>query len=117
MQLIKPRVVMIEIREYKRDCTIKWEINGNYRSLQPEALLHQALQARLVDEVPGEFLAGKHGQGGAPRARHQFRCFLYGQAGVLRDGGHDHADHPLQTADPIGFFSNLFRGLPLSRVR
>jgi hypothetical protein len=41
-------------------------------SLQPEAFVHQSLQSRFVEDVEGEFLVGKHGQGSAFGAGRQF---------------------------------------------
>jgi hypothetical protein len=33
--------------------------------LQPEAFLHQPLQAGFVEQIEGEFFVGEHGEGGA----------------------------------------------------
>ena len=72
--------------------------------MQPEAFIDQALQARAVDYVVGEFLAGKHAQGGAARIGSHLRHVFRRQIWVLADHRHDHADHHLQAAPSLGLF-------------
>src|SRR5208282_1070227 len=72
--------------------------------VQPEAFCHQALQARLVEQVVGQFLVGEHGQGGAFGSGSQFGGSFDGEARILADHRHHHADHQLQAADFAGFF-------------
>jgi hypothetical protein len=67
--------------------------------LQAEALVHQSLQARFIQDVVGELFVGKHRQRGALGARHQLGSFFNREVRVLTDHGHYHADHNLQTAD------------------
>jgi len=82
--------------------------------LQPEAFLHQPLQAGFVEEVVGEFFVGEHGEGGALGSGGQFGGFFDGEVGVLADDRHHHADHQLQAADFAGFLFALGEGLLLS---
>jgi hypothetical protein len=71
----------------------------NWLLLQAEALVHQSLQARFIQDVVGELFVGKHRQRGALGARHQLGSFFNREVRVLTDHGHHHADHNLQTAD------------------
>ena len=46
--------------------------------LQPEAFIHQALQARAVDEIVGEFFIGKHAECGPAGIRGHLRRLFHG---------------------------------------
>jgi hypothetical protein len=87
--------------------TMRKQTSGRPGSLEPEAFLHQPLQAGLVEQVVGEFFVGEHGEGGAFGTGGQIGGFFYGEAGVLADDGHHHADHQLQAADFAGFLFAL----------
>ena len=71
---------------------------------------HQALQARAIEDVVGEFFVGEHSQRGALGSGDQFGSFLYREVRVLADDRHHHADHNLQAADLLRF---LFRFVAL----
>ena len=80
--------------------------------LQPEPLVHHALQPGLVEDVKREFFPGKHGQSGAPRTRSHFGSFFHRQVRILADHRHHHADHHLQPANPARFIHLLTRKYP-----
>ena len=74
------------------------------RPLQMEALGHEPLQAWFVENVVGELLVGKHGQGGPLGVGRQFRCLLHGEILVLADHRHHHVHHDLQAAQLASLF-------------
>jgi hypothetical protein len=47
-----------------------FELGSERFLLQPEALVHEPLQARLVEDIVGEFLIREHCQGGSFRTGH-----------------------------------------------
>ena len=71
---------------------------------QVAALLHakafgdHPLQARLVENVVGKLLVGKHGQGGALGIGRQLRSLFHRKLGVLADDRQHHVHHDLQPA-------------------
>jgi hypothetical protein len=48
------------------------ESPSNIALLEPEAFLHEALQAGLIQQVVGEFFVGEHGESGALGSGGQF---------------------------------------------
>jgi hypothetical protein len=77
------------------------------RLLQTEPFIHQPLQARLIENVVGEFFVREHSQGGAFGAGDQFGGFFDGEVRVLADDRHHHADHYLQAADLLRLLQNF----------
>src|ERR1700686_3624047 len=70
--------------------------------LQAETFIHQALQARAVENIVGKFFVGKHDQRCAAGVRGYFRRLFEGQIGVLAYYRHNHAHHHLQSPEPSG---------------
>jgi hypothetical protein len=70
--------------------------------LQAEAFVHQALQARAVENIVGKFFVGKHAQRGAAGVRGYFRRLFEGEIGILANHRHHHAHHHLQAPQPPG---------------
>jgi hypothetical protein len=75
---------------------------GRWFLLQPEALIHQALQPWAVENIVGEFFVRKHAEGGAAGIRGHLGRLFQGQIGILADHGHHHAHHDLQAAQSSG---------------
>ena len=71
--------------------------------LQFESLVHQALQARLVQQVVSEFFVREHSQRRTFSPSGQLGSFFNGHVGILADHRHHHADHDLQPANLLGF--------------
>ena len=70
--------------------------------LQAETFIHQALQARAVENIVGKLFVGKHDQRCAAGVRGYLRRLFEGQIGVLAYYRHNHAHHHLQSPEPSG---------------
>jgi len=67
--------------------------------LQAEALIHQSLETRFVQNVVGEFFVRKHRECGTLGTSHQLGGFFNGEVWILANHRHHHADHDLQAPD------------------
>jgi hypothetical protein len=73
-------------------------------------LVHESLQAGLIENIVGQFFVGKHGQRSAFRASHELRGLFDRQIGVLADDRHHHAYHDLQATDLVCFLVAFIAG-------
>ena len=63
-------------QDAKSCCDI--DLSGGRELLNPETFLHQSLQARFVEDVESEFLAGEHGERRATGIGREFGRFFNG---------------------------------------
>ncbi len=75
--------------------------------LQAEAFVHEALQARPVNNVVGEFFVGKHAERRTPGIGGHLSRLFQREIGILADHRHHHAHHYLEAPQSSGFLRAL----------
>ena len=73
--MIRQNDVICRHKGINEKCSIKTKVTrvtNCWPLLQMESLPHQALQARFVNDVVGEFFVGEHGEGSTLVSGHQF---------------------------------------------
>ena len=83
--------------------------------MDSKPLVQEPLQSGFVEDFIGEFLVGKHRQGGSLGAGYELAGLFDGQARVLCEHRSHHAHHDLQSPQFAVFFLKFSRGLGQGR--